>query len=190
MPGLKGQEWLQENKIILFLDGLDEINPIYRADCINAINAYLSEYGTLGVAVCSRTKEYEDIPLKLNFGGALSIQPLQKPKVLTYLDQSEDKLKGLRTVLKKDPNLLELAVTPLLLNIMCIAYQDYEVDDLTDESLDDVEKRRTHLFEFYISRMIERRGKESDNFTKRNVIDRLGWLGERMNEHGKTIFNL
>ena len=42
VPRKIGQEWVNNDQILLLLDGLDEVKPEHRAACVEAINAFRS----------------------------------------------------------------------------------------------------------------------------------------------------
>lgn len=48
------QTWLEQNRLVLLLDGLDEVRVDHRAACVEAINQFGAEFGLSGLAVCSR----------------------------------------------------------------------------------------------------------------------------------------
>ena len=58
--------------------------------------------------------------------------------------------------LQQDRELEQFAQTPLMLNIMSVAYQDWSIKDLLREFLSS-EDRYRHLFDSYIERMLRRR---------------------------------
>src|SRR5207244_4509616 len=53
-----GREWLVKNRLLLLLDGLNEVTPEHRAACVQAINEFGGKTGCPGIAVCSRLEEY------------------------------------------------------------------------------------------------------------------------------------
>ena len=71
---------------------------------------------------------------------------------------------------------------------MSLAYQDLPVEALERVELDTVEKRRKKLFDTYIKRMFERKGKADKPYSDDQTIDWLTWLASGMIQHSKTIF--
>jgi len=181
-------DWLENNRIILLLDGLDEVAMDQRADCAAAINSLIQSVGVPGIVVCSRLTDYRALPVKLKLNGAISLQPLTREQISSYVQQGGSKLASLSTVLEADPVLLDQAHSPLMLSIMALAYRDLPVTALVGEGLDTVEGRREHLFNSYIRRMLDRRGKKDRLFGDDVTVSRLGWLADRMKRHSKSVF--
>jgi predicted NACHT family NTPase len=58
VPPRVSEYWMQAEQILILLDGLDEMEPSARLECIAAINAYHHDR-LAPLVVCSRTAEYE-----------------------------------------------------------------------------------------------------------------------------------
>src|SRR5262245_50659320 len=117
------QEWIEHDRVLPLLDGLDEVKEEYRAACVEAINDFRKEHGfLLPLAVCCRIADYDAIGKRLRLQGAVLVQPLAWQQVETYLDQLGEAGVGVRNALREDPMLWELAEAPLLLNVMTLAY--------------------------------------------------------------------
>src|SRR5262249_32835101 len=67
IPYKLAQEWLSPDReqILPFLDGLDEVVPEHREECVEAINAFRKEHGLVAIVICSRIAEYEALTLRL-----------------------------------------------------------------------------------------------------------------------------
>ncbi|MBK9602163.1 MAG: type II toxin-antitoxin system prevent-host-death family antitoxin, partial [Anaerolineales bacterium] len=76
VPRKTAPDWVKGNKLLLLLDGLDEVRQESRAKCVEAINAFRKEHGLTSLAVCSRSQDYADLNAKLSFEGAIEVQPL------------------------------------------------------------------------------------------------------------------
>ena len=87
IPKRIGRFWLDGNRLLLLLDGLDEVQADRRAACIRAINAFLEDHGTPGLAVCSRLQEYTAEPVRLKMSGAICLRPLTATQIETYLSR-------------------------------------------------------------------------------------------------------
>src|SRR5262249_1796413 len=126
-----GSRWLKANWILPLLDGLDEVMTANRSACVGAINAYMESNGVPGLVVCSRLKEYTDLPVRSHVTGAICLQPLTTEQVKDYTARSGAALTGLSTALEKDQVLQTLAETPLMLDVMSMAYRDLPAEELT-----------------------------------------------------------
>src|SRR5688572_25430997 len=158
IPKRIGRPWLENNRLLPLLDGLDEVQREERAACVEAINHFGEEFGLSGLVVCSRIEEYTSLPVRLKLNGAIRLQPLTLEQVYDYLESAGSRLEALRAALEEDEGLQTLAQTPLTLGIMSLAYQDMPAERLTGEAYNSIEARRTHLFETYLSRMFKRKG--------------------------------
>ena len=116
--------WIKENKLLLLLDGLDEVKPESRDKCVDAINQFRKEKGLTCIAVCSRSQEYSELNTRLSFNGAIEIQPLTSNQVTEYFNRFGNSLAGIQQVIQKDVALQKLAESPLFLSIMTLAYRD------------------------------------------------------------------
>jgi DNA polymerase III delta prime subunit len=181
--------WLRAQRVLLLLDGLDEVRPESRAACIEAINAFKRNIGTSGIAVCSRLDEYSALrPLRLELRGAACLEPLSPEQVEAYLARSGPRLGALREVLRTDQQLQTLASTPLMLSIMSLAYHDLPAEALQGEALDSLEERRTHLFTAYVRRMFARLGERRLPFPPPRTLHWLTWLARGMRRHSESLF--
>ena len=123
VPVRRTRAWLESSRLILLLDGLDEVRAESRAGCVRAINEFLETKGAPGIAVCSRLAEYSALSERLKFSAAVCIQPLTADEIDSYLDNAGDQLNGLHAAIKADVFLQELAQSPLMLSILTLAYR-------------------------------------------------------------------
>ena len=180
-----GRTWLEQRRILPLLDGLDEVKRENRAACVEAINQFSVDYGLQGLAVCSRIKDYTALPVRLKFYGAVYIQPLTADQIDEYLMGVGVELLAVRKTLEHDMTFQQLAESPLMLNIMTLAYEGIPVQDL--QAFDTVEARRKHLFDFYIERMFKPPGAEK-RYSPEQTIRRLAWLAQKMSQHTQSVF--
>jgi len=152
-----GKIWVQEQQLLLLLDGLDEVKAQHREACVQAINQFMQDYGLVEMVVCSRIKEYEALSSCLKLRGAICVQPLTSEQVNQYLDKAGSQLQGVRTLLQQDTALQEMMTSPLTLSIVSIAYKDMSAENLPQ--VGSIEELRRHLFDTYIEQMFHRHGR-------------------------------
>jgi hypothetical protein len=187
IPRSKGREWLEQDQLLLLLDGLDEVAADQREAAVERINEFRSERGLTGIGVCCRAVDYAALTTRLRLGGAVCLQPLSDRHVERYLAAAGPRLASLREGLHADAELRELSRSPLMLSVMSLAYQDAPPGELAEPSADaSIESRERHLFETYVERMLARRG--SPRYDPRDTRRWLGWLARRMGEHGLSTF--
>lgn len=179
------RKWIAEEWLLLLLDGLDEVREEYREACVTAINAFRGVYSLTPLVVCSRTDEYRVLTAQLKLRGAVTLQPLNREQIAAYLDRPGDALLAVRTLFHSDETLLELVQTPLLLNMMVLAYGGASLVDLPQG--DTVEVRHKHLFNAYLKRMLLRKKGEA-SYTPEQIVRWLVWLARKMVDHAQPVF--
>lgn len=184
VPNKISRLWIEKDFLVLLLDGLDEISGENLDICVNSINAFLAEH-SMPLVVCSRTQEYEALSTKFALHGALLIQPITDRQLDDYMKEAGKGLVSVEKALKRDPELQEFAKTPLILNILTLAYQDASEDDLI--ALEKSENYRKHLFDVYIDQMFRRRTIRNTYKTK-NTLKWLSWIALTLVERKQTTF--
>jgi DNA polymerase III delta prime subunit len=180
--------WLEHDQICLLLDGLDEVNQEQREACVEAINAFRLQYNN-PIVVCSRTGDYTQLAVRLNLSRAIEIQPLKGAQVEEYLSKPALQLQAVRATLQHDPELRELAITPLFLSIITIAYRGLGAEELG--MLETKEVRRRHLFNAYISRMFQHRPLPKQSpYTARRATIGLAYLARELVQRSEATFFL
>jgi hypothetical protein len=125
VPAKTGRHFLEEQRLAILLDGLDEVADPRRRACVAAINGFLRETGAAGgIAVSSRLDEYMAQPERLTFGGAVRLAPLSGEQVDAVLVAGGHRVDGLRVAIARSPALTELASSPLFLTTMMTAYEN------------------------------------------------------------------
>ena len=171
--------------LLLLLDGLDEVKASKRSACVAAINEYLGERAPR-VVVCSRTHEYEqsyeESAERLKLEKAAQIEPLTPETFIQALEEVPE-TDGLRTMLREDDSLRELATTPLMLSVMLLAYRGENPSSIRANRH---EERRQALWDDYVVRMIARR--QPTEYKPKDILRWLSWLAERMRQEDMTGF--
>jgi NACHT domain len=154
IPREIGQHWIEQKQIIPLLDDLDEIQDNARLSCIKAINIYHRDH-LLPLVVCSRKKEYEAISLeqRLALQTAVILLPLTQDQIDAVLRQSTKPLDALHRAFQEQPDLQELATTPLMLNIIVLTYKMLSSDNTL--SSDTSQTMQQQIFHTYVQRMLD-----------------------------------
>ncbi|MEM9276025.1 MAG: NACHT domain-containing protein [Cyanobacteria bacterium P01_F01_bin.143] len=169
VPKTWSEPWLEQEQLILLFDGLDEVRAEQRNACVRALNKFIATHNLTEIVVCSRVKDYEALSERLQLSSALCIKPLSSKQVYSFLDKAGDSLKGLKTLLQQDIELEKFAQTPLILNVMVWAYQDWSAEKLLQQFRTS-ENRYRHLFDSYIHRMLNRRVIGQSETTKNSAL--------------------
>ena len=181
IPKAIGRRWVDEQQLLLLLDGLDEVAPERRTACVSSLNQFHCDYGP-EMVVCSRIRDYEALPQQLQFQAALYLRPLTDGQILAYLNRADRGLTGLKSLLEKDAaiqdantSLMELARSPLILNIMVLTYQGVSPEEILPLGRVLPGRRpqyQQQLFNAYIQRMLDRRPGGSTY----SAVQIQGWL--------------
>jgi hypothetical protein len=161
-----GLAWLQEDDLVLLLDGLDEVAAARRNECVAAINQFQRQHGSVPIVLCSRIADFEALETELeHFQTAVMIQPLAEAQVDDYLQRAGLPLAEVRSVLmdgatdddetrQAKAELRELARKPLFLWILALAYRGRSPAELL--AVTDAE-RQSLLFQKYVEQMFLQR---------------------------------
>ncbi len=155
---------IDSGKALLLLDGLDELGGERSSE--TSEDAEPSRYdprlrflnlvpSQTPVIVTCRVKDYAEIGEKLALNGAVTLQPLNDAQMKAYLGDMPD----LWAALESDPELREVARTPLLLSLFTFAFRDLpdEAKALRDLTRGDL---RDKIFETYVRRRYEREARK------------------------------
>lgn len=151
IPALVSTAWLADDGLVLLLDGLDEVRESDRERCVKEINGL--QRSVTRVVVCSRTADYAALREDLRLQGAVEIQPFRRDQVVTFLGAVSPQLRGVADALAGDEELWELLTTPLMLNIMALAYGEGSAPPVPSDG--DPETRRRLLFDSYLDLVSE-----------------------------------
>lgn len=187
VPTRIGRPWIENDDLILLLDGLDELRPEQRRACVAAINAFRREHGTAGIVICSRAAEYQALDTRLNVSAAIMIQPLSAAQAHRYLSEAGTQLAGLARAVEQDAALLEMAQTPLMLSVMSNAYQDAGTEILEIGRQDSMAGQLKQLFDLYAAGMFRRKGR-SRPFPPEQTVRWLSRLAQGMEVHDQAVF--
>lgn len=137
------RKWLEQNRILPLLDGLDELGLTRQKKAIEKINQYLQENLARQIVVCCRWEEYKQGEVQLyRLRGAYYLQPPTETDIRNYLEQLNQQDLWLK--ITTNDQMRELAQKPLFLNLMIVAFQ---TEAIVSES---------QLFNEYIEEQLQR----------------------------------
>ena len=118
-----GKKWLEKEKIIPLLDGLDEVAAARQTLCAQKINDFLKpENWQKNIVVCSQIEEYEIIEATLKLNSSIILQPLSKEQIENYLLKISNE--SVYSAIEKDESLFKLTQIPLFLSILVIVVEN------------------------------------------------------------------
>ncbi|TMC21102.1 MAG: NACHT domain-containing protein, partial [Chloroflexi bacterium] len=185
VPRKLGQALVTTDQILPLLDGLDEVATKDRGACIEAINAYRQEHGLLPLAVCSRSADYLAQTTRVLLRSAVVVQPLSGQQIENYLRSAGPQVEALLMALRQDSDLQELATTPLMLNLLLLAYQGMSRQEIAP--LGTLLAKQQQVFATYVQRMLHRQGTQ-DNYTSQQTMHWLAYLARQMKQENQTEF--
>ena len=185
-PKRLGQEWVDNDRILPLLDGLDEVHPSYRKTCADAITAYRREHGLVPLVVCSRKEEYVNLSTRILLQQAICIQSLTPCQLNDCIARAGKQSSALQSALSADSHLPELITTPLMLALLLSAYQSQPNETL--KRLKPVESRRKHFIATYVECVLKRRTQEPV-YTLQQCSHWLAFLARQMKQNGQVAFS-
>lgn len=179
------EKWLREHRIVLLLDGLDEVEPAEQSACVQSINAFVGSVGVPGIAICARRAEYHTLTTKLRVNAAIRLEALSTAQIGAILSSSEQPMRGLQQVLDAAPEMAEIAGSPLMLNLMRATSQDTLESGIQ-------QTRSGSLADAVVARYVDARlaADGVDESHRQDVLTRLGWIARRIIEGGGNVFQV
>jgi DNA polymerase III delta prime subunit len=177
----EGGRLLDEGRLLLLLDGLDEVAEEHQGYCTRAINHFIQTSGCPGIALCCRLQDYlnligRDADSRLCFYAAINLRPLTEEQIDQYLKGQGARLAALRDSLDHNADLLALARTPLMLTIMVAALSNQEGVFLAGAGAGEADSHHAWLFDAYLERMLARMPKGQRLPPTPKLLAWLGWL--------------
>ena len=181
IPAKVARSWVDDDLLLLLLDGLDEVDWSSRNECVRAINEFRDEHAN-SIVVCSRAAEYLAMDQKLRLNEAVFIRPLTTGQINHFIHESGLEATDIVELLEGDPDLAELAQTPLLLDILATSFRNVPTD--LPESIG---QRRDEVISAYVKSNYERRTGDQA-YSIQQFDDWLNWLARNMNDHAQVSF--
>ncbi|MGB3532779.1 MAG: NACHT domain-containing protein [Microcoleaceae cyanobacterium] len=178
--------WIEEEKIIPLLDGLDELEAERQEKCVQAINEFLKPaIWSRELVICSRLEEYQYYSKKIRLNSSIILKPLTTEKIKEYVLKTEGD--NLWNHINTDLDLMGLAKNPLFLNIIILSYQEISFERWNQ--FKSSEHRQSYLFDAYIQRMLKRsyKGKQKP-YKDKETLFWLGWLAKQLIQEYNTEF--
>lgn len=181
------------DKLLLMLDGLDELEESSRKNCVEGINNLLKSGEILpkkqksrwfpdSIVICSRRKEYENLGFKLQLNRAICLQALSDAQIKKYLADRQRENFWQTLQYQEGKELRDVLQRPLFLKIACDAITEISIDELNN--LTSLEARQQYLSRAYIRWCLI----EEDKDSKIQKIRLLIWLAQQLQNHGQIEF--
>ncbi|MDI1320097.1 MAG: NACHT domain-containing protein, partial [bacterium] len=185
VPKRLARGWLEAGRLVLLLDGLDEVREALRPACVAAINVFAQEHMPAGLAVTCRVTEYSALPERLRLRSAICLQPLTPAQIDAYFERAGAGLENLRAAMREDEALRTLA---LMLSVMTMAWRDAPAAAWHSGEVITLEQRRRQLFDAYVQTALRRKGAREGEAFARHTLEVLPWLARQMRLRDQTLF--
>ena len=147
------QQWLAQQQLLPLLDGLDEIESERHENLIQAINHFLEgDFKPKHLVVSSSFEAYKNCQNRFQLRAAILLKPLTETQIHEYLIAARSR--ELWYNIEREPELLKLAKTPLLLSMLTLAYEEILIESW--KRLPSTEAQRQYLLNAYIRRQMTR----------------------------------
>lgn len=191
VPPKMARDWVERQQLVLLLDGLDEVAIPHRPACVDAINAYIKDFPTAPIAVCSRLADYNEIGAELRLRTNVQIQPLNQSRVDELIDGPA--YTGIRAIAEQDSEFSRMLTIPFLLNLIRFTYQGESAERLRLPPTENPgHARREDLFEKYIEKRLSEADANSaarkPPFYRRDMRRWLAWLAGTMQIRNESVF--
>ncbi|NJN03415.1 MAG: hypothetical protein HC816_13600 [Leptolyngbyaceae cyanobacterium RM1_1_2] len=151
--------------------------------CIEAINEFKRQYSLVDIVICNRIDSYERLTTQFDFQhDKVFINSLSLEQVESYLNQVTG-LEGIRSAFYTDLVLQTIARTPLMLDVMILAYRGGSVDELLYL---DSEKLWERLWDTYVQK-VWGRTKGTSYYSRQQAMNWLIWLAKGMKKSSKIF---
>ncbi|MDA8563520.1 protein kinase [Mariniblastus sp.] len=188
IPKKLGRGLVEDDRLLLLLDGLDEVRPNLQATCVEKINEFLETQPPPGMVVSCREADYDAIGQRLKLHGAVLLKPLSSEQIEKGLATGPSQSLSLLTSLQKHDSMMELAKSPLMLSVMKLSFSDPSEETAT--RFEALGRTPENLFQAFVDRMFRAKGKTEQSYTRDQTVGWLGWLARRMDERNQSVFSL
>lgn len=175
------KNWLKNQQLSILIDGFDRVSPELSEYCLEQINKLSVYFQPKHLVVCSSFAAYKNCQNRLKLNAAVLLQPLTISQIKDYLLVARSR--ELWHYLQEEPELLNLAETPLMLSMMTLAYEEILISAW--KRITSIQGRKKYLFNAYIRCQL--RGETKDKFYakgKEPLPEQtrrwLAWLAQRM----------
>lgn len=170
LPRPAARRWLDTSAIVLLLDGLDETDAQQRELVVETLNRFRESHPLAMVVTC-RDSEYEALPRRLSFGGAVRVEPLDDAGMTSLLDGRH--AVELLAQVARDERLRAHLRNPLLLTLLVGTGPLDEGGDAPGWS---------RAYERYVDRALV----SVSAGERREIEGRLGFLARAMRAHNTS----
>lgn len=148
---------IAQNRLIVLLDGLDEVEAEDRQTCLEAIGAY-GEDANRCFILSSRIDEYKALAKDAPVNGQVEVGTLTYKQLINQLKKTEQNegSKRLLAALNEDELLREIAEVPFYFNTLQLLFARGKYLHEFNFSAPDIEGRKKEIEQKFVSEMLQR----------------------------------
>lgn len=186
VPNQVGRNWVEQNELLLLLDGLDEVGEEHTQECAAAIKSFKEDHGLTGLIVTCRNSAFLRLANELVFPLVLQLTPLEQTQVRRFLRNNGLTSQTINMLLQVQET-SELTKTPLDLSILTRTIK--ENPNLIGKILLS-SNAHSLLYENYVETLLKHRSVLGINSTLASdqVKYFLSWLSQNLKKHNQAIF--
>jgi eukaryotic-like serine/threonine-protein kinase len=190
VPRHTARRWLESNRLLLLLDGLDEVAALVRAECVAAIGEFVAQARPPGLVVTSRVEACAAIDARLALNAAVVLHPLTREQVTSFVGSREQVARDrLQTVVTADERITEMVRTPLILNLVTRICGSERSDAWIDEGAERSNDLAVRICAMYVSEIAGRRP-ASEKVRLPAVERHASWLASAMKADNRSVFRV
>lgn len=185
-----GRKWIKEKKLLLLIDGLDELKADLQLPCIKAINAFLTgELRPEHMVVCCRSETYAQLKCRLHLNTAVRLGSLSPSQIKSYLCNIERS--DFWSEASQDGSLLSTLSNPLMLSVISLTYPSISPTQL--KKIKSAEGVPNFLWDIYIAKLLKsnvenKTYSKKDQPTTEDSYRWLIWVAKILEKESKTEF--
>ncbi len=191
IPNKVTRNWLENQQLSLLIDGFDRVSPELSEHCLEAINKLSVDFQPKQLVICSSFAAYKNCQNRLRLNAAVLLQPLTTSQIQDYLLVARSR--ELWNYIQDEPELLNLAETPLMLSMMTLAYEEILISAW--RRITSKQGREKYLLNAYIRCQLG--GETKDKWYSRGQQPLpeqtkrwLAWLAQRMAAENSQEFRI
>ena len=188
VPPELAEKWLYSGRLVLLLDGLDEIQDLeLRRSCGKALSVFARDpdLDVVEMVVTCRTDQYREMGQRLPFDAAAVVRPVSIEEVKNVVIAAGGRYSALRRAVESSRRIRELLSTPLMFGVLLLVSEGLEAD---------VEIDADRVYDLFTARMLHRDralGKDDRPMSRQHAKDLffyLACLARLMHRRGQVIF--
>ena len=183
------KRWINNSRLLVMLDSLDEVPSGRRIKCIQSINDFGESNPLPGIVVCSRTGEYLSTGERLKLNGAIELQPLSKKSIYKYIENNKLSNNDLKEYFDTNENIVELASSILMLN-MIVQLSGELITEQKENKLAYTLDISDTLIKKYMNNKIKQKKRLFVKWTEKYTMEKISYISKHMISHMENIIDL